>query len=108
MFHYLWRFHETINKHFDFVLSPFQGFESLEDLEKNADLTFQQKIGIKHYDDINQKMPREEVAEIEKHVRVTKNLFRRAYVCSEEKGRLNSIHVYSSTLLFTTYIGSAK
>ena len=58
-----------------FALSPFQGFESLEDLEKNADLTFQQKIGIKHYDDINQKMPREEVAEIEKHVRLlTKNL----------------------------------
>ncbi|XP_066927392.1 DNA polymerase lambda-like [Clytia hemisphaerica] len=46
-----------------------QGFESLEDLEKNADLTFQQKIGIKHYDDINQKMPREEVTEIEQHIR---------------------------------------
>lgn len=45
-----------------------QGYKSLEDLEKKTDLTFQQKIGLKYYDDINEKMLREEVAQIESHV----------------------------------------
>lgn len=42
----------------------------MEELQEKTDLTFQQKIGLKHYADINEKMPREEVAEIEKHVSI--------------------------------------
>ena len=51
---------------FSFLLN--KGYKSLEELSKKDDLTFQQKIGIKYYNDINEKMPREEVAQIETHV----------------------------------------
>ena len=51
---------------FSFLLN--KGYKSLEELSKKDDLTFQQKIGIKYYNDINEKMPREEVARIETHV----------------------------------------
>ena len=51
---------------FSFLLN--KGYKSLEELSKKDDLTFQQKIGIKYYNDINEKMQREEVARIETHV----------------------------------------
>ncbi|XP_055974739.1 LOW QUALITY PROTEIN: DNA polymerase lambda-like, partial [Sorex fumeus] len=44
-----------------------QGFRSLDDIQ--APLTTQQAIGLKHYDDFLERMPREEAAEIEQTVR---------------------------------------
>ncbi|XP_010818200.1 DNA polymerase lambda isoform X2 [Bos indicus] len=46
-----------------------QGFRSLEDIRNQACLTTQQAIGLKHYDDFLDRMPREEAAEIEQTVR---------------------------------------
>lgn len=46
----------------------FQGFRSLEDIRSQASLTAQQAIGLKHYDDFLERMPREEAAEIEQTV----------------------------------------
>ncbi|XP_073096627.1 DNA polymerase lambda isoform X2 [Manis javanica] len=42
-----------------------QGFRSLEDIRNQASLTTQQVIGLKHYDDFLERMPREEATEIE-------------------------------------------
>ncbi|XP_027623192.1 DNA polymerase lambda isoform X2 [Tupaia chinensis] len=47
----------------------YQGFRSLEDIRTQATLTTQQAIGLKHYDDFLDRMPREEAAEIEQTVR---------------------------------------
>ncbi|XP_029990960.1 DNA polymerase lambda [Sphaeramia orbicularis] len=46
-----------------------QGFRNLEDIATKAHLTHTQKIGLKHYDDFLDRMPREEAATIEKVVR---------------------------------------
>ncbi|KAL4639972.1 DNA polymerase lambda [Arapaima gigas] len=46
-----------------------QGFRTLDDVRNKAQLTSQQKIGLKHYDDFLEQMPREEAAAIEKTVR---------------------------------------
>ncbi|XP_038614459.1 DNA polymerase lambda [Tachyglossus aculeatus] len=46
-----------------------QGFRSLEDVRSKATLTSQQVIGLKHYEDFLDRMPREEAAEIEETVR---------------------------------------
>ncbi|XP_071071793.1 DNA polymerase lambda isoform X2 [Dasypus novemcinctus] len=46
-----------------------QGFRSLEDIRSQALLTPQQAIGLKHYDDFLERMPREEAMEIEQMVR---------------------------------------
>ena len=45
-----------------------QGFRTLEDLSTKAILTRSQKIGIKHYEDFLQRIPREEAEDIEKTV----------------------------------------
>ena len=42
-----------------------QGFTSLDDLRDKAELNFQQKIGLKYYNEINERMPREEVTQLE-------------------------------------------
>ncbi|KAJ4296063.1 hypothetical protein N0V88_004765 [Collariella sp. IMI 366227] len=39
-----------------------QGFRTLEDLRRKADLTTNQRIGIERYEDLNTRIPREEVA----------------------------------------------
>ncbi|XP_055991418.1 DNA polymerase lambda-like [Sorex fumeus] len=46
-----------------------QGFRSLDDIRDQVPLTTQQAIGLKHYDDFLERMPREEAAEIEQTVR---------------------------------------
>ncbi|XP_033756998.1 DNA polymerase lambda-like [Pecten maximus] len=46
-----------------------QGFRTLDDLRTKANLTHQQKIGLKHYDDILDRMPWVEAGEIEAVVR---------------------------------------
>lgn len=47
-----------------------KGYRTIDDIEKNEmiNLTEQQRIGVKYYNDINQKMSREEASEIEKFV----------------------------------------
>ncbi|XP_063056233.1 DNA polymerase lambda isoform X2 [Engraulis encrasicolus] len=45
------------------------GYRTLEDVRTKASLTHTQQIGLKHYDDFLERMPREEAAAIEKTVR---------------------------------------
>ncbi|NXI56583.1 DPOLL polymerase, partial [Chloroceryle aenea] len=46
-----------------------QGFRTLDDIRTKAALTSQQAVGLKHYRDFLERMPREEAAEIEQTVR---------------------------------------
>ncbi|CAI9554404.1 unnamed protein product [Staurois parvus] len=46
-----------------------QGFRSLDDIRSKANLTTQQAIGLKHYEDFLDRMPREEAGMIEDTVR---------------------------------------
>lgn len=46
-----------------------QGFRSLDDIRSKANLTTQQAIGLKHYKDFLDRMPREEAGRIEETVR---------------------------------------
>ena len=45
-----------------------QGYRTLDDLDKSGELNRVQLIGLKHYDDFNERMMREEVEEIEARV----------------------------------------
>ncbi|XP_069913440.1 DNA polymerase lambda isoform X4 [Oryctolagus cuniculus] len=58
-----------------------QGFRSLEDIRSQASLTTQQAIGLKHYDDFLERMPREEAAEIEQTVREAAQAFNPGLLC---------------------------
>ncbi|EPQ15200.1 DNA polymerase lambda [Myotis brandtii] len=58
-----------------------QGFRSLEDIRNQASLTTQQAIGLKHYDDFLERMPREEAAEIEQTVRESAQAFNPGLLC---------------------------
>lgn len=60
------------------LASFLQGFRSLEDIRNQASLTTQQAIGLKHYDDFLERMPREEAAEIEQTVSKCLRTVRRA------------------------------
>lgn len=46
-----------------------QGYRSVEGLATSGVLNRQQTIGVKHYHDFQERMPREEVTEIEEKVR---------------------------------------
>lgn len=60
------------------LASFLQGFRSLEDIRYQASLTTQQAIGLKHYHDFLERMPREEAAEIEQTVSKCLRAVRRA------------------------------
>ena len=46
-----------------------QGLRTLDDLRQKADLTVNQRIGIDHYDDLNTRIPRSEVAALGEYVK---------------------------------------
>lgn len=58
-----------------------QGYRSLEDIRNQASLTTQQAIGLKHYDDFLERIPREEATEIEQTVSKCLREVRRARPC---------------------------
>ncbi|XP_057591750.1 DNA polymerase lambda isoform X2 [Hippopotamus amphibius kiboko] len=58
-----------------------QGFRSLEDIRSQACLTTQQAIGLKHYNDFLDRMPREEASEIEQTVREAAQAFNPGLLC---------------------------
>lgn len=58
-----------------------QGFRSLEDIREQAPLTTQQAIGLKHYDDFLERMPRAEAAEIEQTVRESAQALNPGLLC---------------------------
>ncbi|XP_050000777.1 DNA polymerase lambda isoform X4 [Alexandromys fortis] len=58
-----------------------QGFRNLEDIRRLDSLTAQQVVGLKHYDDFLERMPREEAAEIEQTVRTSAQAFNSGLLC---------------------------
>ncbi|XP_067393079.1 DNA polymerase lambda isoform X2 [Emydura macquarii macquarii] len=58
-----------------------QGFRTLDDIRTKASLTSQQAIGLKHYEDFLERMPREEAAEIEETVREAAQALNPGLVC---------------------------
>ncbi|KAF6317732.1 DNA polymerase lambda [Rhinolophus ferrumequinum] len=58
-----------------------QGYRSLEDIRNQASLTTQQAIGLKHYDDFLERIPREEATEIEQTVRESAQAFSPGLLC---------------------------
>jgi DNA polymerase lambda/DNA polymerase IV len=46
-----------------------QGFRTLNDLLQKADLTTNQRIGVERYEDLNTRIPREEITKLFEHVR---------------------------------------
>ncbi|KAI1236260.1 DNA polymerase lambda [Lamprotornis superbus] len=58
-----------------------QGFRTLDDIRTKATLTSQQAVGLKHYMDFLERMPREEAAEIEQTVRQAALALKPGLVC---------------------------
>ncbi|XP_014641151.1 PREDICTED: DNA polymerase lambda isoform X2 [Ceratotherium simum simum] len=58
-----------------------QGFRSLEDIRNQASLTPQQAIGLKHYHDFLERIPREEATEIEQTVQESAQAFNPGLLC---------------------------
>ncbi|NXG68003.1 DPOLL polymerase, partial [Baryphthengus martii] len=58
-----------------------QGFRTLDDIRIKATLTSQQTVGLKHYADFLERMPREEAAEIEQTVRQAALALKPGLVC---------------------------
>ncbi|XP_061856904.1 DNA polymerase lambda isoform X2 [Colius striatus] len=58
-----------------------QGFRTLDDIRSRAALSSQQAVGLRHYEDLLQRMPREEAAEIEHTVRQAALALKPGLVC---------------------------
>ncbi|XP_027763725.1 DNA polymerase lambda isoform X1 [Empidonax traillii] len=58
-----------------------QGFRTLDDIRTKATLTSQQAVGLKHYTDFLERMPREEAAQIEQAVRQAALALKPGLVC---------------------------
>ncbi|NXQ94421.1 DPOLL polymerase, partial [Sagittarius serpentarius] len=58
-----------------------QGFRTLDDIRTKATLTSQQAVGLKHYTDFLERMPRAEAAEIEQTVRQAALALKPGLVC---------------------------
>ncbi|NXJ69160.1 DPOLL polymerase, partial [Rostratula benghalensis] len=58
-----------------------QGFRTLDDIRTRATLTSQQAVGLKHYTDFLERMPREEAAEIEQTVRQAALALKPGLIC---------------------------
>ncbi|XP_009636402.1 DNA polymerase lambda isoform X2 [Egretta garzetta] len=58
-----------------------QGFRTLDDIRTKATVTRQQAVGLKHYTDFLERMPREEAAEIEQTVREAALALKPGLVC---------------------------
>ncbi|XP_019358261.1 PREDICTED: DNA polymerase lambda isoform X1 [Gavialis gangeticus] len=58
-----------------------QGFRTLDEIRTKASLTSQQAIGLKHYEDFLERMPRAEAAEIEQTVREVAQALDPGLVC---------------------------
>ncbi|XP_043375861.1 DNA polymerase lambda isoform X2 [Dermochelys coriacea] len=58
-----------------------QGFRTLDDIRTKTPLTSQQAIGLKHYEDFLERMPREEATEIEQTVREAAQSLNPGLVC---------------------------
>ncbi|XP_072875389.1 DNA polymerase lambda isoform X2 [Chlorocebus sabaeus] len=68
-------------KSFHKPVTSYQGFRSLEDIRSQASLTTQQAIGLKHYNDFLERMPREEATEIEQTVQKAAQAFNSRLLC---------------------------
>ncbi|XP_064320071.1 DNA polymerase lambda isoform X2 [Phalacrocorax carbo] len=62
-------------------VTSYQGFRTLDDIRTKATLTSQQAVGLKHYADFLERMPREEAAEIEETVRQAALALKPGLVC---------------------------
>lgn len=60
--------YECLVKVSHWCLLLFKGYRTLDDLRKSGKLTRVQQIGLKHYDEFVERMPRSEAAEIEDKV----------------------------------------
>ena len=60
--------------------SCLQGWRTLDDIRQHAKLNGQQEIGLKHYDDILERMPRDEAQEIADTVGVGQTLLGNYYL----------------------------
>ncbi|NXP75333.1 DPOLL polymerase, partial [Ramphastos sulfuratus] len=58
-----------------------QGFRTLDDIRSKATLSSQQAVGLKHYADFQERMPREEAAQIEQTVRQAALALKPGLVC---------------------------
>lgn len=58
-----------------------QGFRTLDDIRSKATLSSQQAVGLKHYADFQERMPREEAAQIEQTVRQAALAVKPGLVC---------------------------
>ncbi|XP_004701039.1 DNA polymerase lambda [Echinops telfairi] len=58
-----------------------QGFRNLDDIRSQASLSSQQAIGLKHYEDFLERMPREEAAEIQQMVQESAQALNPGLLC---------------------------
>ncbi|XP_037351879.1 DNA polymerase lambda isoform X2 [Talpa occidentalis] len=68
-------------KSFHKPVTSYQGFRTLEDIRNHASLTTQQAIGLKHYNDFLERIPREEATEIQQTVWKSAQAFNPGLLC---------------------------